>query len=160
MIKKKLSKDKLEEEERERLQQGGYFEGVLQLRNPTKELIKTVRKMIDANNKVFIGKEERVDNGIDLYISSQKYLQTIGKKLQKQFPGELKTSRTLFTLNNLTSKRVYRVTVLFRLPLFKVGDTIKTKRKQEIKIKSLGKKIFGIDTETGRKVSVNYDDIN
>ena len=129
-------------------------------RNPTKELKALVDKLISANDKVFIAKEEKADNGIDLYISSQKYLQTIGRKLQKQFSGELKSSRTLFTLNNLTSKRVYRVTVLFRLPNFKRGDLIRTKRKQEIKVKSLGKKIFGIDNETGRKVSINYDEFD
>lgn len=132
-----------------------YFEGILQLRNPTKEAVRAVRSMVERNKRAFIAKEERVVNGIDLYLSSQKFLQILGKMLQNKFGGELKISRKLFTVHRITSKRVYRVTVLFRLPKFKVGDIVKT-RGRLIKVKSLGKKVFGIDIETGKKITVDY----
>ena len=132
-----------------------YYEGILQLRNPTKEVIKAAKNMIARDKSVFMAKQEKVVNGIDLYISSQKFLQKLGKKLQKQFGGELKISRKLFTVKRITSKRVYRVTVLFRLPKFKIGDIIRARGKQ-IKVIGLKNKVLGIDTETGKKLTIDY----
>jgi NMD protein affecting ribosome stability and mRNA decay len=67
------------------------------------------------NEKVWIAKEEKQKTGIDYYVSSNKFLLSLGKKLKKSFKGELKTSRKIHTKNKLTSKDVYRVTVCFRL---------------------------------------------
>ena len=92
-----------------------YFEGILQLRNPNEEVLNFISNQFKRNEKVWIAKQERLKTGIDLYISSNKFLLALGKKLKKSFKGELKTSRKLHTKNRLTSKNVYRVTVLFRL---------------------------------------------
>jgi NMD protein affecting ribosome stability and mRNA decay len=92
-----------------------YFEGILQLRNPNEEVLNFIRNQFKNNSKAWIAKEEGLKTGIDLYISSNKFLLSLGKKLKKSFKGELKTSRKLYTKNRLTSKNVYRVTVLFRL---------------------------------------------
>ncbi|MFH1637942.1 MAG: NMD3-related protein [Candidatus Woesearchaeota archaeon] len=92
-----------------------YFEAVLQLRPYDEEVLKAVEKMVAEREGVFISKVVKQKTGLDLYLSSQKFAQIIGKKLKKRFNGELKLSRTLFTRNRLTSKDIYRVTVLFRL---------------------------------------------
>jgi len=92
-----------------------YFQGVLQLRNPNEELINFIRNQFNNNSRAWIAKEESLKTGIDLYISSNKFLLALGKKLKKSFKGELKVSARLHTKNRLTSKDVYRVTVLFRL---------------------------------------------
>jgi len=92
-----------------------YFEGTLQLRNPNEEVINFVRNQFKNNEKVWIAKQEKVKTGIDLYISSNKFLLSLGKKLKKSFKGELKTSRKQHSRNKMTSKTIYRVTVLFRL---------------------------------------------
>ncbi len=92
-----------------------YFEAVLQLRPYNEKVLRAVEKMVGDKDGVFISKVVKQKTGLDLYISSQKFAQTIGKQLKKRFKGELKVSGTLFTRNRLTSKDVYRVTVLFRL---------------------------------------------
>lgn len=92
-----------------------YFEGTLQLRNPNEEVINFIRNQFKNNERAWIAKEVGLKTGIDLYISSNKFLLSLGKKLKKSFKGELKTSRKLHSQNRLTSKRIYRVTVLFRL---------------------------------------------
>lgn len=92
-----------------------YYEGILQLRNPNEEAINFIRNQFRNNPKVWIAKEEKLKTGIDYHISSNRFLLQLGKKLKKSFKGELKISRRLHTRNRMTSKNVYRVTVLFRL---------------------------------------------
>ena len=92
-----------------------YYEGTLQLRNPNEEVLNFISNQFKKNEKVWIAKQEKLKTGIDLYISSNRFLLSLGKKLKKSFKGELKTSRTLHTKHRLTSKDIYRVTVLFRL---------------------------------------------
>ena len=93
----------------------GYYEGTLQLRNPNREVINFIRNQFKNNRKAWIAKEERLKTGIDLYISSNRFLLSLGKKLKKSFKGELKVSRKLHSRDRITSKNVYRMTVLFRL---------------------------------------------
>ncbi|MBR9691176.1 hypothetical protein GOV06_00145 [Candidatus Woesearchaeota archaeon] len=136
-----------------------YFEGTMQLRNPTKEVIKFAKQIIENEKSVFIAKEIKIKNGIDWYLSSQKFMQILGKKLQKRFGGELRITRKLFTVKRLTSKRVYRVTVLFKLPKFKVGEIVRV-RGREIKVIRLENKVYGIDIEKNKKVSFDYSKVD
>ena len=92
-----------------------YYEGTLQLRNPNEEVINFIKNQFKNNEKVWVAKYETLKTGIDIYISSNRFLLALGKKLKKSFKGELKTSRKLHTKHKMTSKEVYRVTVLFRL---------------------------------------------
>lgn len=93
-----------------------YYEAIIQLRPADKEIIDFIVKQTNERKGVFISKIEELKTGIDLYISSQRFARALGKKLKKRFRnGELVTSRKLFTVNRETGKKVYRVTVLFRL---------------------------------------------
>ena len=93
-----------------------YFEGVLQLRNPTEEVMTMVKSQLRKEKKAWIAQEVTLKNGVDLYLSSNSFLRKLGKKLKKTFPkGELTLSRSIFTRNHQTSKEVYRGTVCFRL---------------------------------------------
>jgi NMD protein affecting ribosome stability and mRNA decay len=92
-----------------------YYEGKLQLRNPNEEVINFIKNQFKNNDKVWVAKYETLKTGVDIYISSNRFLLGLGKKLKKSFKGELKTSRKLHTQNRQTSKQIYRVTVLFRL---------------------------------------------
>lgn len=136
-----------------------YYEGILQLRNPNKEVVDFIEKEVEKKENVFITKKEKVRNGIDFYITSQKYLQNLGKKLQNCFGGELKVSSKLFSRDRQTSKGVYRVNVLFRLPGFKKGDIIEL-RGDKIKVINIGKKVFAKNLKTGKKVSISFRDLN
>jgi len=92
-----------------------YWEAKIQLRPATEEILRFIKNRIKEREGVFISKtEELKDEGVDIYLSSQKYAQTIARGLKKSFGGEIKISRTLHTQHKMTSKRIYRVTVLFR----------------------------------------------
>ncbi len=92
----------------------GYFESKLQLRPKNKEVLDYVLNQLKKTNTK-IAKEVKLKEGLDLYLSSRKSTIQIAKKLKKVFKGDLKVTKKLFTVNRLTSKKVYRITVLFRL---------------------------------------------
>ncbi len=135
-----------------------YYEGILQLRNPSKEVIKKLKELAKAKKDAYIAKEEKVRGGVDFYLSSWRYLIELGNKLRKKYGGEIKISRKLWGVNKQTSKRVYRVVFLLRLPKYRVGDVIEY-RGRKVKIKEFRKKIEVVDIETGKKSLVKYDEI-
>ncbi len=93
-----------------------YFEGILQIRNPDDEVLRFIKNQFKKNPKEWIAKTvELKSGGIDYYVSSNKFLRELGRKLKKAFKGELKESKKFHSINRQTSKMVYRGTVLFRL---------------------------------------------
>ncbi|MAG72186.1 MAG: hypothetical protein CL471_18130 [Acidobacteria bacterium] len=136
----------------------GYFEGILQLRNSNEEVLEATLKAIEKKGNVSVAKIKNVTNGIDIYISSQRFLRNLGAKLQKQFGGQFTISKKLYTKHRLTSKEVYRVNALLRLPNFKKGDIIKYKG-DEIKILAMKKKVLAKVLKTGKKLTLNFKDL-
>lgn len=135
-----------------------YFEGILQLRNPSQELIRYVYKTIDKDNQAWISQAKKVRGGIDLYLSSQKYLRTLGKKLKERFPGSMKTSRKLFTIQRGTGKRLFRVNVLFRLYPFKIGETIEMSG-EKYKVLRIDKQVTVQHIKSGKKEQIKPEEI-
>ena len=123
-----------------------YFEGTLQLRNPTEAVINWVLKTVKAERKALITEEKKVTGGIDMKFSSQRYLRALGKRLKERFTGELKFSRSLHTISKTTGKRLYRVTVMFRMLKYKKGDVLEiagdkwqvTAIDKYVKVKNIG----------------------
>ena len=70
----------------------------------------------DAKKKesVFITKKVEEKNGFDYYLTSQRYLQKLGKKLKTKFDGEIKVTTRLFSRDRQRSKDLHRVTVFFK----------------------------------------------
>lgn len=133
-----------------------YLEGVLQLRNATPEVIKFVRDDLKKHkDTVFIVKENVRGKTADFILTSSKYLRAIGRKLNQRFNGELTETAKLFSFNHETSKDIYRINVLFKMRHFKVGDIVTDSRGRRVKVKTLGKKVSGIDIDTGKKVFVD-----
>ena len=102
-----------------------YFEGILQLREPTKEIIEFVYESIAHDGRAHIAKEKKLKNGVDIFVSSQHYLQALGRKLKIKFGGIMVVSCRIQTCSHLTSKDLYRVSVLFVPLKFGKGDTVK-----------------------------------
>ena len=127
-----------------------YFEGILQLRNPTPEVIKWVRKQIAQTPWIWVAKEEKVRNGIDFYISSNNFLISLGKKLSRSFAGVLKTSNKLHTQDKITSKLIYRVTVLFKCLNYKKGQILEIDG-EKIKIMDISSQVTVKNLTTGKK---------
>ncbi|MBT7903242.1 hypothetical protein HN587_05245 [Candidatus Woesearchaeota archaeon] len=132
-----------------------YFEGVLQLREVTDEIVNFVKEDVASSEYkgAFANKESLVKNGVDFYLTSNKYLREIGEKLKRKFGGELKTSKKLFSHNHQTSRDIYRMCIMFRPRTFSLGDVVEVNGKQ-VQIKSLGLRPHGIELKNGKKVFV------
>lgn len=128
------------------------------MRNPNGLVMDFINKQMENKEGVFISKRVKVINGVDLYFSSQRFLQNLGRKLQKTFGGELKISTKLHTVHRLTSKRIYRVNVLFRLPTVKKGDIVRI-RGEDFEIIGMGRKVIGRSKETGKKARLEYEEL-
>ena len=138
-------------------QHTGYYEGILQLRDPTDEVLDYFDSWISKQKNVSITKAVKLKTGYDFYLTSNKSLLAIGKKLYVRFGGEQKISSKLHTVRRQTSKELYRVTVMFRPPKFKRGDIVEV-RGQKLRIKQMKRKVLGIDVESGKKVWFDYGD--
>lgn len=132
-----------------------YFEGILQLRDCSDEIIDWVRNTIKKENRVRIAKDKKVRGGIDLYLTDQHYLQRIGKKLKETFPGILKKSSKLFTVSRATGKEVHRVNVLFRALPIKLGKFFKY-NDEDVKILKVDKMVTLMSKE-GKRIVIKLD---
>jgi len=92
----------------------GYYQAILQIRPRDKEVLDFVRKQIKKKKGVSISKEVFFKYGIDVYITDQKFARNLGQKIKKVFKGELKITKSIHTRDRITSKDVYRGTILFR----------------------------------------------
>ena len=92
-----------------------YYEAILQLRPLNGSLVDFILEELKKRPDIFISKKVEYKNGIDLYLSSNAFAKKLGQKLKKKFNGELKISRALYSTNRMTSKLLYRLTILFRL---------------------------------------------
>lgn len=130
-----------------------YFEGILQIRGEDDTLVDWTFARVKADDKAAITKLKKVRGGVDLYMTDQHYLQNLGRKLQENFAGVMKISKRIFTTDKMTSKHVYRVTVLFRSLPFKKGDIV-TYQGDKIEILGIGKKVRVRYVENNKKVEI------
>ncbi|MBI5391866.1 hypothetical protein HZB00_02580 [Candidatus Woesearchaeota archaeon] len=95
-------------------QHSEYYEAILQIRPAKKEFLLFIEEELGRRTDVKIAKEVPLKTGIDLYLSSRQFAWALGQKLKKRFRGTLTVSRTLHTIHRMTSKELYRSTILFR----------------------------------------------
>ncbi len=140
-----------------------YFEAILQLRNPYGDVDDLIHYVLEkvkdkSQEAVFISKKKKVTNGFDLYLSSNSFAVEVGRELYRAFGGEFKVSKKLFSQHKLTSKVLYRVTVLFRAAPFKVGDVILFES-NPLRITGVSKVVDVQNIETGKQLELAYKDI-
>jgi len=128
-----------------------YFEGILQLRNPTREIEDFVaHELANKAPHVWVSKVKRLKNGADYYISSNKALKALGKKLDEKFSGDLVASRKLHSTDRQTGKQVYRGVILFKCSEFQ-GDKVFLLGQNVIRVKrKLRNRLYATDLETGK----------
>ncbi|MCK4670284.1 MAG: hypothetical protein KAT43_03695 [Nanoarchaeota archaeon] len=154
MTRKRLTEKQKEKKEKKFKEKPGYFEGIIQIRNPNEKIMNFVLDEAEKSMHYF-SKITEVRGGFDLYSSSNKFSRKLGQKLYNIFGGELKESVKLFTQNKLTSKKVYRLNVMYRTPEYITGDIVYDGKKILIVTSMKKNKIFGIDICSKKKLNVD-----
>ncbi len=144
--------------EKMKFARSNYYQGILQLRDINDEIMSFVHNQISKRPDTSITKTVKYHNGVDYYLTSQKFIRIIGKNLKESFGGELITSARLHTTNK-QGKPLYRVNALFRLPRYKKGDTLTTRSGDEVRLLKIGRKIFAKNMKTGKKIVVRNNDL-
>ena len=140
-----------------KLSRSDYFQGILQLRNINEEILSFVYNQIKKRGDVAVTRTVKYSNGIDLYITSQRFIRILGKKLKDSFGGELKMSSKLHTRNK-QGKDLYRVNAFFKPSKYRKGDLVSV-RVDKVRLISIGKKIFARNLKTGKKVTIRSSDL-
>ena len=135
-----------------------YFEGVLQLRNHTQEIKDYINSQFPEDGSIFVSKVMKVSGGVDMFISSRRFLLKLGRNLQSRFGGEMKASPEHFSQDRMTSKNIYRVNVLYRYRGIKKGDMI-SYRDETVRVDHIGKELHCINPITGNKYRIKYSDL-
>ncbi|UCE11592.1 MAG: hypothetical protein JSW61_06565 [Candidatus Thorarchaeota archaeon] len=114
---------------------GGYYEAILQIRADSRPLSESEEEEIVAiveeltiaeygkDNRAFVSGSSRVKFGIDFWVGSEHLTKRIADELQSRFLAERKENYKL-TGQEKGGKDKFRITVLVRLPHFRVGDFI------------------------------------
>lgn len=136
------------------------FNGILQLRNPTEEMVSFVETEIrkGADRGCYCNKETEVTNGIDYNITSAQFTRELGRKLRDKYGGELIETAKLVSRSKETSKDLFRITMMFRYPKFNKGDIIDYKGRQ-VRVLNLSGKVYVQDIKSSKKQQINYKDL-
>jgi len=86
-----------------------------QLRPYDEDLIEYIFSKIEEEG-INITKQVKLKEGVDIYIDNATFAVKISKKFKLRFKGETKITRSLIGENKTKGKRIYKVTVLLRLP--------------------------------------------
>lgn len=136
-----------------------YFEGKLQLRNCSEEILDFVADHLEKEKgRVWIAKEVKAKNGVDLYLSSNKFLRKLGRLLKDRFECVVKESSKLHT-ETKDGKKLYRGTVLCKVPDFRKKD-IGIFNGDKVEVMSIGENVVLKDVKTGKKKRYKFDDVN
>lgn len=150
MAKKRLSERQKTRKEKASAERPKYFQGILQIRNPNEKIMNFALNEFDKSVHYY-SKIAKVRGGYDIYSSSNRFSRKLARKMYDTFGGELKESEKLFTQDKLTSKKVYRLNVLYRAPDYVSGDIVYD-GKDIIVVTSMKKdRVHGIDIHSRKK---------
>ncbi|USN45875.1 MAG: hypothetical protein H6502_01960 [Candidatus Woesearchaeota archaeon] len=135
-----------------------YFEGILQLRNATNEVLDFVHEKVAAARHRGVGINKIVEegNGANLYFTKKSYLPRLGQALIRKFGGQMKSSPQLFSVDKQSGKNLYRLNVYVELPLFSVGDVLAIKN-AVYQIRRTAKLLYGVKLATGKTHTFPYE---
>ncbi len=128
----------------------GYFESILQIRNPKNKVTDFVEKKKSVVNR------EKVRGGFDYYIRTHSDALKIAKSVINKYGGEIKKTARLKTRDTTKGKNIYTTTVLVRIPDFSKGDVISDE--SVYVVLSLGENITARDLSNDKKVKLEYKD--
>jgi|GEM_PF-4572821 len=130
---------------------GKYYEGTLQIRNASDE-IKGFAQSLVSKSGVLVCSKKEVESGIDYKLGDSRKINQVAEKLHNAFGGSLERSEKLFSWDRQTSKKVHRISVVYKAPEVKKGEAFIFWGKP-VQVVSIGKKIKLLNLKQGKTFS-------
>ncbi len=87
----------------------------IQIRPFDKDLIEYILSQIREEG-IGVTKQVKLKEGLDIHINNATFAVKLSRKFKSRFKGESKITRSLIGENKTRGKRIYKLTVLLRLP--------------------------------------------
>ncbi|MCF7866305.1 hypothetical protein K9L67_00825 [Candidatus Woesearchaeota archaeon] len=133
-----------------------YFEGILQVRNITKEIKDYIKHQIEKNN-IPINKISQTKETADYFFQKKNQMEPLALKIMRNFGGIISNNAQLFSYNSQTSKDIFRVNTLLTIPKFTTGDII-IRDDKPLKITGTKKIITTTNLELGKKFAFKLEE--
>lgn len=133
-----------------------YFEGILQVRNMTKDAKAFVNELIKNTEGLYVNKVVEKEESADYYFVKKKYIGRIAEKIVNEYGAKADFNAQLFTQDKQTSKELYRLNVAVHIPPFRKGDVLLIKE-DLILVTSTGKKNTGLELKKKKNLAFKYD---
>ena len=151
-------------------QYGGYYEATLQIRAADRKLtteeLQAIQDTIEhtvtsehmkGNRQLFITDIAKEHGGLDFYLSERSSAYMLARKLQNIYGGDVKQSSSL--VGKKEGRELTRVTILFRLPAYQIGDFIKIEHKYYRVQKITSQKIHLITLKNWEETTIESKDL-
>ncbi|HLC58524.1 MAG TPA: NMD3-related protein [Candidatus Nanoarchaeia archaeon] len=94
-----------------------YYEAILQIRPKNKEVLEFALGLIGTREKITISKVKESKHGFDVYLSDQRFARgTLAQQLRKKFKNsKVVVTKTLYGVDRMSSRLIYRAAISFRL---------------------------------------------
>ena len=94
-----------------------YYEAILQIRPVDETVLNFVIESVEKRNDVYISKVKDLKTGYDVYLTNQRFSRgALVTQLKKRFRNsKVLVTKSLYGQDKMSSKLIYRATVLFRL---------------------------------------------
>jgi nonsense-mediated mRNA decay protein 3 len=145
---------------------GGYHEAILQIRADERQLTEAEEKEIsdlvsemtvsqyESDSKAFVTGVVTDRHGMDFYVGSEHLARTIATELEARYLAEKKENYKLIGQER-GRKDKFRVTILIRLPRFRVGDFVEVSG-NPCQVISMGRGgVTCFDLETRERFTMN-----
>ncbi|MHB8586180.1 MAG: 60S ribosomal export protein NMD3 [Thermoplasmatota archaeon] len=148
--------------------QGGYFEGIVQLRATGRKLIpdefvqarrtadRVVERIVDQGDRnAFVLKEEEQDGGLDIYMGTNNVGRVTAKAIAEAMGGKLTEHAKIVGVKD--GLDLFRVTFSVKIPQYRSGDVVIVEDRPKI-VQTIGTKTVTLrDAETMQIESVERE---
>lgn len=149
--------------------QGGYFEGIVQLRADRRDLTKeelrrmrltasrVIERIVDEGDpNAFVLKDEEVHGGLDVYVGTTGAGRTICKAIAQEYGGRVKEHPKLVGRSR-DGQDMYRVTFAVRIPNYQPGEYVVYEDRVHEVVQITPKLVTLRALRDGRQIKVEWD---
>lgn len=129
-----------------------YYEAIVQFRGVREEIIDAFVHFISKEKDEAITDEKEIDSGLDFYVTGKRVAEQAVRSLVKDYGGTYLVSPKLYSLDKQTSKKLYRLTIIYKQPEFFKNDVVLFNNKI-LKITHIFENIKAINLATGKQES-------